>query len=332
MTTIELRHETTRTAAERYDGLAIEVRGLTKTYPGGVEAVKAIDFDVERGEVFGLLGPNGAGNSTTIGMLTTTLSPTSGTALLAGLDVARDPVAARQMSSVVFQDPVVDRSFTGRRNLELHARLWGLKAGRAASRIAEIGEAFGIADILDRPVASYSGGQRRRMEIARALVSDPQVLFLDEPTVGLDPRIRHELLDVIDGLHAESEITTLLTTHYLDEAERLCDRIAIMHEGRVVALDRPAALRADLGDQIVELRMRGDARATLEQLREHGLAGGDAFSVGATVTIPLHDRTAASAIAGIEAAGVNTTAIGVREPTLDDVYLHLTGGQLALTA
>ena len=143
MTTIELRHETTRDAAEGYDGLAIEVLGLTKTYPGGVEAVKAIDFDVERGEVFGLLGPNGAGKSTTIGMLTTTLSPTSGTALLAGLDVARDPVAARQMSSVVFQDPVVDRSFTGRRNLELHARLWGVKAGRAASRIAEIGEAFG---------------------------------------------------------------------------------------------------------------------------------------------------------------------------------------------
>ena len=202
MTTMELQHKKLRDAAQPYDGFAIEVRALTKTYPGGVEAVKAIDFDIRRGEVFGLLGPNGAGKSTTIGMLTTTLSPTSGTALLAGLDVAREPVAARQMSSVVFQDPVVDRSFTGRRNLALHGRLWGVAAGEAAARIAEIAAAFDIAGILDRPVSGYSGGQRRRLEIARALVSNPQVLFLDEPTVGLDPRIRHELLDVIAGLRA----------------------------------------------------------------------------------------------------------------------------------
>jgi ABC-2 type transport system ATP-binding protein len=328
MTTIELRHETTRDAAERYDGLAIEVRGLTKTYPGGVEAVKAIDFDVERGEVFGLLGPNGAGKSTTIGMLTTTLSPTSGTALLAGLDVARDPVAARQMSSVVFQDPVVDRSFTGRRNLELHARLWGVKAGRAASRIAEIGEAFGLADILDRPVSGYSGGQRRRLEIARALVSDPQVLFLDEPTVGLDPRIRHELLDVIDGLHAESEITTLLTTHYLDEAERLCDRVAIMHAGRIVALGTPAELRTSMGAEILELRVDGHAQSALDVLRARGVAGDEAFAVGSTVTVPLRGRAAADAIADLRELGIPTTAVSARPPTLDDVYLRLTGDRL----
>jgi len=328
MTTIELRHETTRTTAERYDGLAIEVHGLTKTYPGGVEAVKAIDFDVERGEVFGLLGPNGAGKSTTIGMLTTTLTPTSGTALIGGLDVARDPVAARQMSSVVFQDPVVDRSFTGRRNLELHARLWGVKAGRAASRIAEIGEAFGIADILDRPVASYSGGQRRRMEIARALVSDPQVLFLDEPTVGLDPRIRHELLDVIDGLHAESEITTLLTTHYLDEAERLCDRVAIMHAGRIVALGTPAELRTNMGAEILELRVDGHAQSALDVLRARGVAGDEAFAVGSTVTVPLRGRAAADAIADVRELGIPTTAVSARPPTLDDVYLRLTGDRL----
>jgi ABC-2 type transport system ATP-binding protein len=328
MTTIELRHETTRNAAERYDGLAIEVRGLTKTYPGGVEAVKAIDFDVERGEVFGLLGPNGAGKSTTIGMLTTTLAPTSGTALLAGLDVARDPVAARQMSSVVFQDSVVDRSFTGRRNLELHARLWGVKADRAASRIAEIGEAFGLADILDRPVSGYSGGQRRRVEIARALVSDPQVLFLDEPTVGLDPRIRHELLDVIDGLHAESEITTLLTTHYLDEAERLCDRVAIMHAGRIVALGTPAELRTSMGAEILELRVDGHAQSALDVLRARGVAGDEAFAVGSTVTVPLRGRAAADAIADLRELGIPTTAVSARPPTLDDVYLRLTGDRL----
>jgi ABC-2 type transport system ATP-binding protein len=328
MTTMEVRHDAAQHAAGRHNDLAIEVRGLTKTYPGGVEAVQAIDFDVERGEVFGLLGPNGAGKSTTIGMLTTTLSPTSGTALLAGLDVARDPVAARQLSSVVFQDPVVDRSFTGRRNLELHARLWGVPADRAATRIAEIAGAFGIADILDRPVSGYSGGQRRRVEIARALVSDPQVLFLDEPTVGLDPRIRHELLDVIDGLHADSEITTLLTTHYLDEAERLCDRVAIMHAGRIVALGTPAELRTSMGDEILALRVDGNTQTALDVLQARGVAGDEAFAVGSTVTIPLRGRSSAETVAGVRELGIATTAITARPPSLDDVYLRLTGDRL----
>src|SRR5436305_7261717 len=205
----------------------IEVRGLAKTYKGGVEAVKGISFDVEAGEVFGLLGPNGAGKSTTIGMLTTTLAPTSGTALLGGHDVVEEPLAARQVSSVVFQEPVVDRSFTGRRNLELHARLWGTPS----APIDELAERLGIADLLDRPVAGYSGGERRRLELARALSSRPRVLFLDEPTVGLDPRIRAELLDLIAGLGDDGETAILLTTHYLEEAERLCDRIAIMRGG-----------------------------------------------------------------------------------------------------
>src|SRR5207248_1486552 len=208
----------------------IDVHELRKTYPGGVEAVKGIDFSVERGEVFGLLGPNGAGKSTTIGMLTTTVLPTSGSARVAGHDVVAEPLAVRAASAVVFQDAVVDRSLTGRRNLELHARLWG--ASDVATRIGDIATRFGLADLLDRPVDSYSGGQRRRLEIARSLLSRPRVLFLDEPTVGLDPRIRYELLDVIAGLRAQ-DITIILTTHYLDEAERLCDRIAVVHEGRI---------------------------------------------------------------------------------------------------
>jgi ABC-2 type transport system ATP-binding protein len=332
MTTIQLQHKKLREAAEQYDGLAIEVRALTKTYPGGVEAVKAIDFDVGRGEVFGLLGPNGAGKSTTIGMLTTTLSPTSGTALLAGLDVAREPVAARQMSSVVFQDAVVDRSFTGRRNLTLHARLWGVAAGEAAARIAEIGAAFDIAGILDRPVSSYSGGQRRRLEIARALVSDPQVLFLDEPTVGLDPRIRHELLDVIAGLRGRSEMTILLTTHYLDEAQRLCDRVAIMNRGEIAALDAPGALLAGLGGEVLEMRLDGDAAAALAALAAHGIATADVFTVGSTVTLPLRRTSAAEAIAAIHATDVRASGITTRTPTLDDVYLRLTGDRMAEAA
>src|SRR5437763_9407028 len=217
----------------------ISASRLSKTYPDGTEAVRAVDFEVAPGEVFGLLGPNGAGKSTTIGMLTTTVRPTSGSARLAGRDVAKEPLAARAVSSVVFQEPAVDRSLTGRRNLELHARLWGARG----ARIDEAAAALGVAHLLDRPAGTYSGGQRRRLEIARALVSEPRVLFLDEPTVGLDPRIRHELLDVLAGLQSRGDLTLLVTTHYLDEAERLCDRIAIMHRGEIVALDTPAALQ-----------------------------------------------------------------------------------------
>jgi ABC-2 type transport system ATP-binding protein len=186
--------------------------------------------------------------------------------------------------------------------------------------------------VIDRAVGSYSGGQRRRLEIARALVSRPRVLFLDEPTVGLDPRIRHELLDVIAGLRDRTETTILLTTHYLDEAERLCDRIAIMHRGEIVALDTPAALLAALGDELLELRVAGDADRAIATLRDAGIAGGDAFSVGSTLTVPLHDRSSTDAVAALAALELRTSSISTRTPTLDDVYLRLTGGRLAEAA
>jgi len=307
---------------------AIEVDRLSKTYPGGVRAVREISFGVPRGEVFGLLGPNGAGKSTTVGMLTTTVAPTSGTAVLAGHDVVGSPLAARAVSSVVFQEPVVDRALTGRRNLEIHARLWHVPGAEAATRIDGLAATLGLADLLGRPVATLSGGERRRLEIARALVSQPHVLFLDEPTVGLDPRVRAELLAVIAGLRDRMETTILLTTHYLDEAERLCDRLAIMHEGTIVALDTPAALRAGLGERIVELCVREEPGAALERLRDRGLAGPDAFAVGTSLTIPLHCGGDPGAIAQMEWPGLAPASMTTREPTLDDVYLHLTGGQL----
>ena len=309
---------------------AIEATGLRKTYPGGVEAVKGIDFEVAACEVFGLLGPNGAGKSTTVGMLTTTIVPSGGTAKLGGHDVATDPLAARAISSVVFQETVLDRSLTGRRNLDLHARLWGVEPREAAARIDELAEMLGLAQLLERAVGSYSGGEARRLEIARALVSRPQVLFLDEPTVGLDPRIRAELLDVIAGLRTHRELTVLLTTHYLDEAERLCDRVAIIHAGRIVALDTPQALLAGLGRSLVELRV-DDVSSALALLRERGVAGDDAFAIGSRVTVPLHDRSSRDAIAAVHELGLSG-AISAREPTLDDVYLRLTGGSLAEAA
>ena len=310
---------------------AIEATGLSKTYPGGIEAVRSIDFEVEAGEVFGLLGPNGAGKSTTVGMLTTTIAPTAGSARLAGFDVATEPIAARRASSVVFQEPVVDRSLTGRRNLEIHASLWGVDAGEAQARIDELTATLGLTGLVDRTAGSYSGGERRRLEIARALVSRPRVLFLDEPTVGLDPRIRAELLEVIAGLRDSTEGTVLLTTHYLDEAERLCDRVAIIHAGRIVALGSPAALLAQLGQQLVELRVDGDIDVALASLRQHGVAGGDAFAVGSRLTVPLHNKSSGEAISAIHELGL-TGAISAREPTLDDVYLRLTGDSLAAAA
>jgi ABC-2 type transport system ATP-binding protein len=317
---------------ERLVGPAIEVDDLVKTYPGDVQAVRGISFDVSEGEVFGLLGPNGAGKSTTVGMLTTTIAPSGGSARLVGFDVATNPRAARAVSSVVFQEATVDRALTGRRHLQLHAELWRVDPREARARTEELLDAFDLVELIDRPVGSYSGGQRRRVEIARALVSNPRVLFLDEPTVGLDPRIRAELLDVIGGLRDRSKTTILLTTHYLDEAERLCDRIAVMHRGEIVAMNSPRALRAELGRELVELRAHDDAELTLQQLQSEGAANGNTFLVGQSIYIPLRDQSTSDVVGAIERSGIRTVLISTREPTLDDVYLRLTGGQLAETA
>jgi ABC-2 type transport system ATP-binding protein len=310
---------------------AIEVQGLTKVYPGGVEAVKGIDFSVAPGEVFSLLGPNGAGKSTTIGMLTSTVAPTSGTAKLGGFDVARQPLDARRISSVLFQDPVVDRPLSGRRNLEIHASLWGLTSRASEQRIEEIIGAFDLMELVERPVETFSGGERRRLEIARALVSSPQVLFLDEPTVGLDPRIRHELLDVIGGLRDRTEMTILLTTHYLDEAQRLSDRIAIMRSGEIVAMGSPEELIARLGARVVEARVVGDPGRALASLKDAGVAREGAFSVGSTLIVPTGAQPDVVA-SGFESLGVATISLVVRRSTLDDVYLSLTGEDLPAAA
>jgi ABC-2 type transport system ATP-binding protein len=305
----------------------IEVLGLTKTYPGGVEAVRGVDFEVGAGEVCALLGPNGAGKTTTVGMLTTTIRPTAGRARLAGFDVSSDPIRARAVSAVVNQDPAVDRALSGRRNLEIHARVWGVR--RPRQRVDEVVGGFGLAEFVDRPVGTYSGGQRRRLEIARASLSRPRVLFLDEPTVGLDTRVRHELLDLLGTLTDRGAMTILLTTHYLDEADRLCDRVAVMHQGRIVGLDTPAGLRQTLGGHIVELRVPGGTAPALAALRAAGIAGSDAFSVGQTVIVPHHDGATADTVTAINDLRIGASEVNTRPPTLDDVYLRLTGGRLA---
>jgi ABC-2 type transport system ATP-binding protein len=307
----------------------IEVAGLSKTYPGGVTALDGIDFEVSAGEVFGLLGPNGAGKSTTVGILTTTIAPTAGRARLAGVDVFRQPIPARRASSVVFQEAVVDRGLSGRKHLELHARLWGVPSARARPRIGELIDALDLGSLADRPVGSYSGGERRRLEIARALVSRPRVLFLDEPTVGLDPRIRHELLDLIAAIRAREEMTVLLTTHYLDEAQRLCDRVAIINRGRIAALDSPQALLAGIGDEVLELEVGADTTAALAALHAGESTWSAAFAVGTTLVVPLGQTTVGDVVASLDDAGISARSISSRHPTLDDVYLQQTGARLA---
>jgi ABC-2 type transport system ATP-binding protein len=232
----------------------------------------------------------------------------------------------------VFQEAVVDRGRSGFDNLELHARLWGVAPLVAATRIEELVEILGLSELIARPVGSYSGGERRRLEIARALVSHPEVLFLDEPTVGLDPRIRHELLDVIAGLRSREEMTIVLTTHYLDEAQRLCDRVAIIHAGEIVALDTPAALLAGLGEELLDVRVGGDGSVALTSLRARGAADEYAFAVGSTLTIPLRAWTGSEVLAVMDELGLETGSIATRTPTLDDVYLRLTGSRIGAAA
>jgi ABC-2 type transport system ATP-binding protein len=309
---------------------AVRAEDLFKTYPVEIRAVRGVSFSVDKGEAFGLLGPNGAGKTTTIGMLTTTVKPTSGSAFVGGHDVAGDPIGTRAVSSVVFQETVLDQPLTGRRNLKTHLKLWGVDPSVGARRIDELSAAVGLLDLLDRPVATYSGGQRRRLEIVRALLSAPAVLFLDEPTVGLDTRIRHDLFDVIGTLREKTGVTIIMTTHYLDEAERLCDRLAIIDKGVIVACDSPRNLLADVGDAVLEVRADEPTRA-FDALRSAGLSDEDILVIGQTVTASLRTTPAHAALAALDRLGPSVRSATTRRSTLDDVYLRLTGDRIGGT-
>src|SRR3954452_22887356 len=223
--------------------LAIEVSDLWKRF-GDVEAVRGVDFSVAPGEVFGFLGPNGAGKTTTINMLCTLAKPTSGTATVAGHDVATARDDVRRHIGLVFQDPTLDGYLTAEQNLKLHAELYGVESGLVAGRMRQVLEMVGLHERKDSVVGTFSGGMRRRLEIARGLMHSPRVLFLDEPTIGLDPQTRSSIWKYIRDLKEREEITIFMTTHYMDEAE-YCDRIAIMDQGEIVALDSPEDLKAD---------------------------------------------------------------------------------------
>jgi ABC-2 type transport system ATP-binding protein len=298
---------------------AVHVRGLVKRY-GKVEAVRGIDLDVEPGETFGFLGPNGAGKSTTINILCTLAAADSGTARVAGFDVVRERASVRRHIGLVFQEPTLDSYLTGEQNLRFHGELYGVDRSSAAARRREVLEMVGLWDRRGDAVATYSGGMRRRLEIARGLLHSPRVLFLDEPTIGLDPQTRASIWDYIEDLHRSEEITVFVTTHYMDEAEH-CDRIAIMNEGRIVALDTPDKLKAAVAKDRVQISTEDDSAAMREIQDSFGI---EAAMHEGMVTMAVEDG--ADFVPRLFAAlDVQVHSVTVTRPTLDDVFLAHTG-------
>jgi ABC-2 type transport system ATP-binding protein len=300
----------------------ISVRDLVKTY-GKVEAVRGIDLEVGAGEIFGFLGPNGAGKSTTISILCTLVRPTSGVATVAGIDVLKDPSAVRARIGLVFQDPSLDGQLTARENLDFHAYLYGLPA---ATRKQRIDDALSIVELTDRAestVLTYSGGMRRRLEIARGILHYPQVLFLDEPTLGLDPQTRNKIWDYLNAVRTREHITIFMTTHYMDEAE-WCDRIAIMDHGEIVALDSPEALKGGVGKDRVTIHTDDNDAAIAALARQFGIEA--TTSEGAvTFGVVAGEQFVPRLFAEFE---LPIRAVSVSRPTLDDVFMSYTGSTI----
>jgi ABC-2 type transport system ATP-binding protein len=304
---------------------AIETRELRLHY-GEIKAVDGVDLDVEAGSIYGLLGPNGAGKTTTVRILTTLLEPDSGTARVAGLDVVRDAARLRERIGLAGQYAAVDDNLTGVENLEMVGRLYHLGRQTAREQARTLLADFDLTDAGGRLVRTYSGGMRRRLDLAAALVARPIVLFLDEPTTGLDIRARIALWEAIEALTAEGT-TVLLTTQDLDEADRLADRIAVLENGRVIAEGTSDELKAQVGGDRLEIQLDDPAESSAALTALAAIAGGEPSVEGSTVRVPLRRRRGAiaDAVRGLDEAGVGIVDIGVRRPTLDDVFLTLTG-------
>jgi ABC-2 type transport system ATP-binding protein len=297
----------------------IEVRGLAKSY-GEVEAVKGIDLEVRPGEIFGFLGPNGAGKSTTINMLCTLVRPTAGSATVAGFDIERRPDDVRASIGLVFQDPSLDGQLTARENLEFHAFIYGVPRSERAGRISEVLEMVELSDRAGSVVMTFSGGMRRRLEIARGMLHTPQVLFLDEPTIGLDPQTRRHIWAYLRNLRASAGVTLFMTTHYMDEAEE-CDRIAVIDGGQIVALGTPAELKSMVGGDVVTIATGDNATAAAEiaaHFEVEPMVDNDMLRVEVPDAAAFVPRL-------VRETSVPVTSVSFRRPSLDDVFLKLTG-------
>ena len=308
---------------------AIVATGLVRSF-GETRAVDGVDLRVASGEIFGFLGPNGAGKSTTVRMLTTLLAPTAGTASIAGADVVREPERVRFRIGVALQEAALDPKQTGRELLDMQGRLYGLDARARAARIEHLLGLVDIGDAIDRRIATYSGGMKRRLDLAAALVHQPDVLFLDEPTTGLDPVSRAAVWDEVRHLNERLGMTIFLTTQYLDEADALAHRVAIIARGRIVAEGTPADLKRAIGADVIVVRApRADASRAPTALA--GVPRVEGVEVqGEEVIVSVGDGAAAiSAVAvALAGAGIHVQALTLRTPTLDDVFLHATGARM----
>jgi ABC-2 type transport system ATP-binding protein len=307
----------------------IEADELSKTYPDGTRAVEGISFAVRRGEIYGILGPNGAGKSTAIGMLGTLVEPTEGRAVVASVDVREDPGDLKPKLGFAMQEIGVDGLATGREFLELQARLYGLDADEAEQRARELLDLFDLAEAADKRIAGYSGGMKRRVDLAGALIHEPEVVFLDEPTEGLDPRGRREMWELLERLNEDLDATILLSTHYMEEADALCDRLAIMDEGEIVVEGTPVALKRAVGEEALVLAYESrdgepdEARQLLAAMALVDRVRRDEHRLHAYVAEPA--RAIPAVLRRLEAKGLGPSSLTVQSPSLDDVYLAYTG-------
>jgi ABC-2 type transport system ATP-binding protein len=303
----------------------IRVVSLRRSY-GEIEAVKGVSFAVDGGEIFGFLGPNGAGKTTTIHMLCTLLRPDSGTAEVAGFDIRSNPNDVRRSIGMVFQESSLDEQLTGRENMRFHAMLYNMERDRFNQRAGRLLELVELDDRADEQVRTYSGGMKRRLELARGLLHEPRVLFLDEPTLGLDPQTRRHIWDYLRELRDRERVTIFMTTHYMDEAEG-CDRVAIMDHGRIIALDTPEQLKGTVGGDVVSASTE-DNQAALERLSGDSVLDSRVGPDGAVVIevdrgdafIPKMMRRLTE-----ESPSIAVNSVNLRRPTLEDVFIKLTG-------
>lgn len=307
----------------------VEVKNLTKVFNGTVKAVDNVSFEVDEGEIFGLLGPNGAGKTTIINMLTTVLKPTSGTALIAGYDIVRQPKEVRQLIGVVPQEYTADEDLSGYENALLCADLYGIPRSVSRQRISELLKLVELENAAHRLVETYSGGMRRRLELVCGLVSRPRLLFLDEPTLGLDVQTRAAIWNYIRRLKDEYNMTIFLTTHYLEEADSLCDRIAIIDHGRVLKIGSPSELKNSIGGDIIEIEVREDAddisNVLLNVKHVKDVKRNNSTYI---VRAELGEEAAPEIIEAVRAKGLHISRISLTKPTLDEVYLAYTGRKL----
>jgi len=305
---------------------AIHVEGLQKIYGGKVTAVDGISFAVHEGEAFGFLGPNGAGKTTTVSMLTAGLRPTAGTAIVDGLNVGQRPEEVKRRIGVIFQESTADGDLTGRENLEVAAGCFGIAYSEGRARAKTLIEQMQLADAADRPAKTYSGGMRRRLELAVGLINDPKILFLDEPTLGLDPQGRAGFWGFIKKLRADHGITVFVTTHYLDEADEMCDRIAIIDHGKIVASGTPTELKDGLGGDVVSLRTPSGSSDVSEFLRSlTGVTAVQKQDHTYRVKCQRGETFVPLAVAACSQAGVGVLGVSVKRPSLDEVFLEYTG-------